>query len=107
MDLTFKKLANRWFYDIPYDGDINDLEMVLGADKLIESIPSLVFKGIKIIEIVPNKTDCELRKLEEDEFETGCTYYADTPFFKGEIWLCAVTKTVLGKYPDVINFIIV
>lgn len=105
MKLVFKKLANRWFYDMDYDGDINDLEMVLGADKLIESLPDK--SDIKTIEIVPNKTDCELRKLEEDEFETGCTYYADTPYYKGDIWLCAVTKTVMGKYPDVINFNII
>lgn len=101
MQLTFKKLSNRWYIDIPYDGDIADLEMGMGADLLLESI-SPTLNETKRIAIVPYKTWNELRKLKEDEM--GCTYYADTIGFKGEIWLCNVTKMVLGKFPEVINF---
>lgn len=101
MKVTFKKLSNRWFVDIPYDGDISDLEMVMGADTLIESLKTNN-SDIKTIEIVTVKTPYELRKLEEDEF--GATYYADALLFQQEIWLCPVTKLVLGKYPNVINF---
>lgn len=104
MELTFKKLSNRWFIDIEYNGDIADLEMVAGADKLIESI-SPTLKETKTIRIVPYKTGNELRKLEE--YEMGCTYFADTFGYRDEIWLCNVTKIVLGRFPEVINFEVV
>lgn len=101
MKLKFKKLSGRWYIDIPYNGDIADLEMVCGADLLLEYI-SPTTDETKCIEIVPHKTCNELRKLEEDEM--GCTYFADTIGYTGEVWLCNVTKLVLGKFPDVINF---
>lgn len=36
LKLTFKKLAQRWFVDIPWIGSIDDLQMVNGADDFIE-----------------------------------------------------------------------
>lgn len=101
LKLKFKKLSNRWFIDIPYDGDIGDLEMVLGADLLLGSVKSMLTDSVTL-DIVPYKTCNELRKIEEDRF--GCTYYADTANFKGEIWLCNITKILFGRFPNVINF---
>ena len=36
--LTFIKLSNRWFIDIPWDGMIEDLEMVSGSDLFLDTI---------------------------------------------------------------------
>lgn len=36
LELTFKKLAQRWFVDIPWAGSIDDLQMVNGADDFLE-----------------------------------------------------------------------
>lgn len=101
MFLNFKKLAGRWFIDILYEGSIKDLEMVMNSDLLINSLPSFD-SDKKVIEIVKYKTSYELRKLDEDEY--GATYEADCDTYHGEIWLCPITKMILGKYPDVINF---
>ena len=32
--LEFVKLSERWYIDIPWIGDVNDLQMVDGADEL-------------------------------------------------------------------------
>ena len=36
MQIRFVKLAEKWFIDIPWIGDVNDLQMVDGADSLLE-----------------------------------------------------------------------
>lgn len=109
--LIFKKLASKWYLDLPdWNGCVDDLEMVSGADLLLESISptTLEIKAIKLYE--PNE-DPEiygdynyyiLTKLREDD--CGGTYMADTPGYKGEIWLCNVTKIVIGGFPNKILF---
>ena len=101
MLLTFKKLSNRWFIDIPYDGDIGDLEMVMGADKLLDKLPQ-ISKDIVEINISNTPTLYRLDKIEETD--VSCTYYTNNPKFEGEIWLCNVTKLVLGEFPETIYF---
>ena len=32
----FIKLSDKWFVDIPWDGDVNDLQMVDGSDLLLD-----------------------------------------------------------------------
>lgn len=99
--ITFNKINSRWFVDIPYDGDQEDLEMVLGADLLLDSLP-IIGEDYKIIEITDKETTNKLTKINEDEY--GCTYLAETIGYNGEIWLCNVTKIVLGCFPDFIYF---
>ena len=36
--LSFVKLSERWFVDIPWEGDVSDLQMVAGADLLLDSL---------------------------------------------------------------------
>ena len=35
MQIRFVKLAEKWFIDIPWIGDVNDLQMVSGADSQV------------------------------------------------------------------------
>ena len=47
--LRFIKLSNKWFVDIPWDGDIDDLQMVDGADLMLDALSHGNFYG---------KTEC-------------------------------------------------
>lgn len=102
-ELKFVKLSNKWFVDIPYDGNINDLQMVDGADTFLDCYNSR--NGIVEIGIfeqndkprVSHKT-AFLKKISTDEF--GATYSVDSEKYRGNIWLCEITKLVFGEYPD-------
>lgn len=106
-ELTFKKLSNRWFIDIPYEGSIEDLEMVAGADKLLDAI-SYNNDTIKVKvydKLIANAISCT--KIDETDF--GATYMIDAwdnmdCNYSGTIWLCNVTKIVLGEFPENIYF---
>ena len=61
--LTFIKLSNRWFVDIPWDGMIEDLEMVSGADLFLDAISN--GKKIIILEVGTSEIyDCKVRPSE-------------------------------------------
>ena len=99
--LKFVKLSNRWFVDIPWNGDIEDLEMVCGADLLLESIcDNNFYVTIELSTVEQENKDIILSKIKEDEFYNGCYYKVSSFEFKGEIWLCNVTKHVLNEFPD-------
>lgn len=103
--LTFIKLSNRWFVDIPWDGMIEELEMVGGSDLFLDSISN----GKKIITLdvctseMYNST--RINKVREDEY--GAFYNINTYEFKGDIWLCNVTKILFGDFPNEFWFKIV
>lgn len=96
--LTFIKLSNRWFIDIPWDGMIEDLEMVSGADLFLDSISN----GKKIVTLEVGVSEIygatKISKVREDEY--GAFYKVYTYEFKGEIWLCNVTKHLFEVFPD-------
>ena len=101
----YKEESNKWYIDIPewieQGLDKVDLEMVLGADELLDilskngneiniTFSSKPYKGFKM----------SLSKLEEDEY--GATYNIDSFYDPITVWLCNVTKFVLSEFPDVI-----
>ena len=95
--LSFVKLSERWFVDIPWEGDVSDLQMVSGADLLLDSLCN---GNTRIsIEVSTDliKDYIHLNRVSEDEF--GATYRVNTPNFIGEIWLCPVTLAVFPNYP--------
>jgi len=106
----FYKEDGRWYIDLPeWEGSKDDLEMVLGADALLECLAHKTMDGADYYERTPvlfgdepfNHAD-KLVYL-EDESEAG--WYRNTAFFGPEkIWLCEVTKFVFGDYPKVIYF---
>ena len=97
-NLTFIKLSNRWFVDIPWDGMIEDLEMVSGSDLFLD----VISKGNNIITLDISTSEVsdsiKLTKVREDEI--GAFYKIYTYEFKGEIWLCNVTKHLFDVFPD-------
>lgn len=98
----FVKLSGRWFADIPWDGDISDLEMVAGANTLLECYQK---DGIAICTVYEDGDDvsCKNRNtvhLRQDFCDNnGAFYKVDSELFRGDIWLCPVLKHVLGEYP--------
>lgn len=124
MKLVFKKLANKWYCDLPdYTGSVEDLQMVAGADILCEELPSYSVDK-KVVEISTDpyseeylesfREDDNLIKLEfiEEGYsewgcESGATYRVtgNIKYSGIEIWLCNVTTFVFdGEFPEVIYF---
>lgn len=106
MILTFKKLSNRWFIDIPYNGDIGDLEMVEGANTFLNNLPQISedIVKIEIFEDNNKKSDNEIIKIKEDDFLMGATYQAKSEYYNGTLWICSVTLDLFGEFPDLIKF---
>jgi hypothetical protein len=103
--LTFIKLSNRWFIDIPWDGMIEDLEMVSGADIFLDVLSN----GKKIITLEVGTSEIygaeKMTMVHDDDY--GAFYKIYTYDFKGEIWLCNVTKHIFGEFPNEFWFKIV
>jgi hypothetical protein len=103
--LKFVKLANNWFVLLPdYKGKVEDLEMVCGADVLIEHLS----KGEPIVKVLVSdeqlfsEDNYELNLVSVDGY--GGTYKITLKDIVEEIWLCNVTKEVLGNFPGTIFF---
>lgn len=105
MEITFEKWENgKWFVVLPdYDGDQDDLEMVDGADKLLDFLTTdNLYVTVKVeLEEFP---DCsELKLIVHDEL--GGTYKVNNvKGFNEDIWLCNVVHYIFGEHPEVIYF---
>lgn len=95
--LSFVKLSERWFVDIPWDGDVSDLQMVAGADLLLDSLCDSNTRVSIEVSTDLVKDYIHLNRVSEDEL--GATYVVNAPNFSGEIWLCPVTLAVFPNYP--------
>lgn len=102
----YKTEENRWYVDLPdWDGSIDDLEMVCGADTMLD----IISQGDTKTVIYLSEQEIEYHKYTltklRDEYD-GATYLVEgqniTPF---EAWLCSVTKWVFGYLPHKIYLI--
>ena len=92
-------------FDIPWDGNRANLEMVAGSDDLLSFLDTEGKQSVTI-HVVPSETPLEveghveLRQLYKSL--TGGSHY-DATGFRGfrmkRIWVCPVTLCVLGRYP--------
>lgn len=101
MKINFVKLTNKWFADIVnWPGSVMDLEMVHGADKFLEQISN----GDRYMSLnvstnpIDNGHRFELLAYDSDGADYYCEETGDT------IWLCTVTVTVFGEFPENIWF---
>lgn len=110
--------TGRWYIDLPqWDGNKEDLEMVSGADTLLDylairKISNNIYESENNVTLLVNENSFNhsdkliLTRL-ADELGNGAYYnvemkdYFDDIF---EIWLCDVTKFVFGYFPKVIYF---
>lgn len=95
----YKEKDNRWFVDLPdWTGSKDDLEMVMGADTMLDYIS-------------PDESEVWLSMSEEpfdnhqytldfkEEIYDGAFYTLKGKNIELDIWLCAVTKFVFNNYP--------
>ena len=100
----FVKLSGRWFVDIPWDRDISDLEMVSGADTLLECYQKDGIVKCTILEDSDKMCGSEIIYLTQTSCDdNGSFYEVKSELYRGEIWLCPVLKHVFGEYPKHID----
>ena len=108
--VSFVKLFNKWFAHIPdFPGEVEELEMVEGADDLCDKIDTdkRGFITIEITDYRPTTYDWVLDFIEEDDPNShiGGAYYEVTSsddIERFNIWLCDVTCYVLGSHQRVL-----
>ena len=117
MKLKFVKLANSWYVQLPdYDGSVDDLEMVAGADSLCHELDT-DNDGIVGVDVF-NEENGNVRNADivldfmfsttDETGEQDGAYYNVSDLTQSnqlriqQIWLCNVVKYVFKKFPPVI-----
>lgn len=96
----YKDPDNRWYVDLPeWEGEKDDLEMVSGADLLLDIISS----GTDYVDVTFDTDIFDGAK--ELKHKGGGYYDNNAPHGPSTIWLCSVTEFVFGNYPDKIYYI--
>ena len=98
--LTFNKEKDgRWYVDLPtWDGDKSELEMVLGADTMLDIISQGDEEVHLFISEEPFDHTFELSFVKE-EYE-GASYVLSSELYNFNVWLCHVTKFVFEHFPQ-------
>ncbi|MCH5345774.1 MAG: hypothetical protein J1E63_01615 [Muribaculaceae bacterium] len=103
MLLSFERFDDgRWYVVFPeYDGPQEDLEMVEGADKMLDA---LITDGMLVTIDVnleqPAFQECFILDLKShDDFGA---YYSvnDCQQFTDDVWLCNVVHEFFGEHPE-------
>lgn len=93
-----KDEQSRWYIDLPeWEGDYEELEMVMGADTMLDIIAQgsdEVHVNISTIEL-PHKMKLTFIREESG----GGLYQLTSTYHNFEVWLCHVTKFVFGELP--------
>lgn len=103
MRLKFTKDSNnKWYVVLPeWEGSPEDLEMVCGADTMLD----ILAKGNFEVTLNISETPFENATLElhfDREENGGAWYNLKSEFFNFEVWLCYVTTFVFGSLPKTI-----
>jgi hypothetical protein len=106
MKLKFIKLSDRWFLDIPWIGDVNDLQMINGADTILEKL-NIENKNVVELLITENKPPYPIMAVLtfKSADSSGVTYTinaVNTQLYdldKKTAWLCNVTKNLFDTFP--------
>ena len=99
MKYKFYKEDNRWYIHLPeWTGDKADLEMVAGADLLLD--------------VLSFNSDWVNVEFSTEKFDDSkCLTYISDGYYSNDawhgpstIWLCYVTEFVFGNYPSKIYY---
>lgn len=97
-----KEEDNKWYVVLPeWEGSKEDLEMVCGADTLLDIVSqseNLAYLTISEIEEENIKFKLEFDKEEAD----GAWYNLSSEYYNFELWLCKVLKYVYGYNPKIL-----
>ncbi len=105
MELTFEKWEDgRWFVVLPnYEGDQEDLEMVDGADTLLDYLTTDGLYVTAKISLEENPDSIILNLIYHDDM--GGTYHVENlDGFMQSVWLCNVVHYLFGEHPENIYF---
>ena len=107
MKLKFVKLANSWYVHLPeYPGNVDELEMVCGADSMCYELDD-DNDGIVEIEVYDISIDADIvldfmfSTTDETGKQSGAYYNAHGTNTQ-QIWLCNVVKHIFKSFPPVI-----
>jgi hypothetical protein len=104
----FVREGDEWFIDIPeyvgFMGTKADLQMVSGADTMLDNIAGQQSEVTLRLEDTPFPGSDELILLRKSSPETGGGDYLLRSFegkaFNQEMWLCRVTEFIFGDLPE-------
>lgn len=101
MIFDFEKVDGKWYAVLPdYPGDYEDLEMVDGADTMLDTITTDdMMATLDVSDEEPTEGDYGVANLIYHD-DMGGTYKIDCSFYTGEFWLCNVTHYVFGEHPE-------
>lgn len=101
--LSFYKDDQGWFIDLPeFVGSKAQLQMVEGADTMLDHVSQGGNKVILGVSIDPIEGRGKLVKMQADE-RGGAKYFLgnwDGRDRNQHMWLCGVTEFVFGDMPD-------
>jgi hypothetical protein len=96
----YKEQGNRWFINLPdWEGDKDDLEMVMGADTMLDILAQGEDNVSLSMSDKPFESYDYLLTLKEEIYEGGM-YELSSTNFNFDVWLCFVTKFVFGEFPN-------
>lgn len=111
----FVKDSGRWYIDLPeYVGSRADLEMVMGADTMLDAISGgkdevhLTMCDVPFVleDTEPIETQAfPLVKIRDTPEYGGAMYHLKEWYgeeYNTEMWLCDVVKFVFGRMPEII-----
>ena len=107
-DLKFVHDDNMWYIDMPWPGDRYNLAMVAGSNHLLTFLDTKKENRVRVLVRPSKKKRTDLAGYFEcvkqySGLFGGATYKVNgLEGFTREIWICPVTLTVLGHYPQYI-----
>ncbi len=103
----YKTAAGRWYIDLPeWGGTIDDLEMVEGADTMLDKVSGYANECFLTMSDEPFEAADRIMLVEDlSRSVGGGNYLMET--YKGEeinhsLWLCEVTVQVFHQLPSAI-----
>ena len=106
----YKEKTNNWFADVPkWKGDKEDLQMVLGADTMLNYIANGKNEITLEISTEPIEQSFKLTLVKRGTIEGGGYYCVTAP--NGQVivsfaWLCGVLEFVFDNIPEKLYIIL-
>ena len=101
INLKFTKENDyRWFAEVPgWEGDRDELEMVMGADTMLDYISQEEDSVYLTLSLEEFKGYEYLLTLNEEVYDGG-NYHLVGKNVEFDVWICHVTKFVFGHLPE-------